>query len=580
MKRSMAENSGRRNLATLAGLACISELAYLTVVCSSQSLHEAGTGGHSLLTLLALFAATFAVYLLAIRVAARATQGGPLLGLVVGAGIVFRLTLLLSDPIEEIDLYRYLWDGSVLTQGISPFRYSPQQVLAADPQTELPDDLACLVRLRDSAPEMTTVLKKVHFGELPTIYPPVSQAIFALCAWATPRTASLFVRLTLMKAWFVGFDLATLLLVIRLLRFTDRPVGLSVVYAWCPLVVKEIANSGHLDALAYFLTTLAISLAVRGLFAPQTHWPRWWSAAGASAVLALACGAKLYPVILLPLFVVSFQRKQGWRCALISCLTFAVGLTPLAWPMLPHSRSAPGAETTIDFDPVQVALRTDDSPPVPPQQVSLEPRDPSESLQAFLGEWEMNDFLFLILIENIRPTAQLPRGEVAWFSVIPEKWRLSLIQFAKPLLGIDARRIPFFLTRAATSVGFVVLAVWLAARARHVEEPGAWLSAAFLTVAWFWLLLPTLNPWYWTWALPLLTFVRNRTWLVMSGLVFLYYFRFWLTHHFAATPLLGTAYTGPLFFDYLVTWLEFGPWLATLMASVRLASSSAALKQA
>src|SRR5579872_2664779 len=202
---SSADCSNRRALLALAGLAGGSELIYLAVVLSAQSLHAAGTGGHSLLTLLALFGAAFGMYLLAVRIASRARQCRGLVGLIVAASVLFRLTLLFSDPIEEIDLYRYLWDGSVLAEGISPFRYSPQQVLAADAESHLPDDLQQLVALRDSAPEMTTILKRVHFGELPTIYPPVSQAVFALSAWLTPRTASLFVRMTLMKAWFVGF---------------------------------------------------------------------------------------------------------------------------------------------------------------------------------------------------------------------------------------------------------------------------------------------------------------------------------------------------------------------------------------
>jgi len=566
MSHATADVCGRRSLTALAGLALISELAYLAVVFSSQSLHETGTGGHSLLTLLALFAGTFGVYLLAIRIASLAPQDGRLTWLIVGSAVMFRLTLLFSDPIEEIDLYRYLWDGSVTIQGISPFRYSPHQVLAAATEAELPDDLARLVSLRDSAPEMTTILKKVHFGELPTIYPPVSQAVFAVSAWLTPPAASLWVRMTVMKALFVGFDLGTLVLVVRLLRLTGRPVGWSVIYAWCPLVIKEIANSGHLDALAFFLATLAIERAVAIVYRPAGSPPRMRTGAIPSALLALACGAKLYPVILLPLFVFTFGRKLGWKYAGIACLVFAAVLTPLAWPMLPSTGRAPDDDMTR-FDPAQVAPRTDDAPPVPPQSVSMAPRDPSESLRAFLGQWEMNDFLFLVIIENIRPTASLPSGEVAWFSVVPEDWRLSVIQTTESLLGIEARRIPFFLTRAITSAGFIVLACWLGWRASGDDDRASWLSAAFLTVAWFWLLLPTLNPWYWTWAIPLLPFARNRAWLLVSGLAFLYYFRFWLAHHYSGSPLLGTNYAGPMYFDFVVTWIEFGPWFVLLFVS-------------
>lgn len=563
MTHSAADFGGRRSLAVLAGLAFVSELAYLAVVSSSQSLHETGTGGQSLLTLLALFAGTFGIYLFAIRIAGRAPQDGRLFWTIVASGLIFRLTLLLSDPIEEIDLYRYLWDGSVVTQGVSPFRYSPHQVLAASADADLPDDLARLVKLRDSAPEMATILKKIHFGELPTIYPPVSQAVFGLCAWLTPTTASLFVRLTLMRAWFDVFDLGTLFLVIRLLRFTGRPIGLSLVYAWCPLVIKEIGNSGHLDSLAFFLATLAIYLAISALFRPAGSRPRITTAAVASIILALACGAKLYPIIFLPLFVFSFQKRLGWKCTIASAVAFAAVLVSVAWPMLP--RQSPIIQTT-EFDPAQVIPQSDDAPPVPPQEVSTVPRDPSESLQAFLGEWEMNDFLFLIVIENLRPTADLPPQEAAWFSIVPEQWRLNVIQKTRSWSGIDSGRVPFFMTRAITSAVFITLACWLAWRARAIEEPTRWLSAAFLTVAWFWLLLPTQNPWYWTWSLPLLPFARNRTWLLMSGLAFVYYFRFWLMHHFPGTSVLGTNYAGPIFFDYIVTWLEFGPWYVLLIA--------------
>lgn len=557
----------RRSLIGLVCLAGISELAYLAVVISSQSLHETGTGSHSLLILLALFAGAFAAYLIAIRIAGRVRQDGRLVLLIVGAGVLFRLTLLVSDPIEEIDLYRYLWDGSVITQGVSPFRYTPQQVLAASVNDDLPQDLARLVRLRDSSPELTAILKKVHFGELPTIYPPVGQAVFALCAWTTPPDASLFVRMTLMRAWFVAFDLGTLGLVILLLRIAGQPLGLSLIYAWCPLVFKEVANSGHLDSLAFFLATLSLALTVGAVFRSPARGcaSAILMSVGASAVLALACGAKLYPIIFLPLLLLTFQKRHGWRCAIVASLAFAATIVPLAWPMLPD-RDRIATTETLEFDAAQVVPLPDDSPPVPPQQVGTTPRDPSQSLRAFLGEWEMNDFLFLILIENLRPTTDLSRNEVAWFSVVPERSRLGLIQRAEAWLRVGPSRAPFFLARGITSIAFVIVAGWLAWRARSFSDPTDWLAIAFLTVAWFWLLLPTLNPWYWTWAIPLLPFARGRAWLLMSGLVFLYYLRFWLMHHFPDAPVLATRYNGPLFFDYVVVWLEFFPWFVVLTA--------------
>jgi hypothetical protein len=204
-----------------------------------------------------------------------------------------------------------------------------------------------------------------------------------------------------------------------------------------------------------------------------------------------------------------------------------------------------------------------------------EPREPGQGLSAFLSQWEMNDFLFLLVMENLRPYSQLTPDEKAWFSIVPERSREALIAGVRNHVGIEARRVPYFLSRAATMLAFGALAAWLAWRARPASGPVEWLGAAFLTVAWFWLLQPTANPWYWTWALPLLPFARNRAWFALSGLAFLYYLRFWLTYHFPDTPVLGTRYPGPTFFDYVVTWLEFAPWFAWLAVSTRRARDAA-----
>jgi hypothetical protein len=552
-----------RSLLWLAGLGCVSWLAYLAIAFSAQSLHEAGSGRQSLLGLLALFGCAFACYIAAIRLALRAPQTRPLLILIVIAGILCRVTLLFSNSIEEIDLYRYLWDGAVVTQGVSPFRYAPQQVLAATDDGTLPPDLERLVRLRDESPEMTVILKRVHFGELPTIYPPVSQAAFAVCAWLTPRNASLPARMVLMKAWFVAFDLATLLLVIRLLALAGQPPGMALIYAWCPLLIKEIANSGHLDALAFFLAAAAAYLAAQVLYFPARLRSPRWTAVFAATLLALAAGAKLYPVILVPLFAGTLIRRRGWRFAFMPALAFGLVAAILARPMWPAA-DRDGSQPEHQFDAAQVALLPDNAPPAPPQEVATDARDPSQSLRAFLTEWEMNDFLFLIVIENLQPTAALAPGQTAWFSIVPESWRAKLNSFAASSLAVEEARAPFLLARALTFAVFAAIAIWVAWCAATAGTVGEWFNAAFLTVAWFWLLLPTQNPWYWTWTLPFLPFARSRVWLAMSGLAFVYYVRFWLLYQFPTTPLAGTSFAGPMFFDYVVVWLEYAPWFAWL----------------
>jgi hypothetical protein len=545
-------------------LAVVSALAYAAIAVSGQSLHEESSDGHSLLVILGLFAVCFACYLAAVRIAVRTPPSKTSLRIILGGALVFRGLLLFADPIEEIDIYRYLWDGAVSTSGVNPFRYAPQQVLAADPEDDLPADLAKLASLRDRSPALAEVLNRVHFGELPTIYPPVSQAVFALAAVMTPDSASVRARMTIVKAWFCGFDLLTIVVVARLLRLVGRPDTAVTIYAWCPLVIKELTNSGHLDSLAVFLTTLSCYLGAKALFlttSPSGDRSRCGRMSGvlwAAFFLGLAAGAKLYPVVLAPLLLGAIAVRRTGKETLVAALLFTATAAVVLSPMLPTSASPPWKP------PASVEQADFVLPPLPPEEIDLSPRDPSQSLRAFLSYWEMNDFLFLLVVENVRPEAHLPPDRRAWFSVLPESWRCELARGLNRALPVDVELAPFALARILTAAVFSVLALSFARRAARSSSVETFLQHAFLTIAWFWLLLPTGNPWYWTWAMPLLPFARSRAWLTLSGLVMLYYLRFWLVHHFASAPVLGTGYSGALFFDYVVTWVEYGPWLAAL----------------
>jgi hypothetical protein len=161
----------------------------------------------------------------------------------------------------------------------------------------------------------------------------------------------------------------------------------------------------------------------------------------------------------------------------------------------------------------------------------------------------------------------LPPHQRAWFSVVPERWRTALVGALVDTLGLDRDIAPFVFTRAVTSLVFLVLAGFFAWRGARWDTAEGFLRYGFLTIAWFWLLLPTGNPWYWTWAMPLLPFARSRAWLALSGLAMLYYLRFWLVYHFPDAGVVGTRYAGGLFFDYVVAWLEFAPFFVALASS-------------
>ena len=250
----------------LVGTGVISLLMYVGLAWLSRRF-DYGTPGpeRPILTALLLLAALFGLYLFQVALVFRRSEredepddGLPsATGIVVGFAILFRAVLLLSEPIQEVDAYRYVWDGKVIAAGVSPFRYSPDEVMAAD-AAHPDDELAALARVRDRSHANRRILSRVHFGELTTVYPPVSQTVFAVAALVTPDRTSVQNQLRIMKCFIVAFDLGTLWLLMRLLMRVGRPAEWSIVYGWCPLVMKEFANSGHLDSIAVFFTTWSL----------------------------------------------------------------------------------------------------------------------------------------------------------------------------------------------------------------------------------------------------------------------------------------------------------------------------------
>ena len=93
--------------------------------------------------------------------------------------------------------YRYIWDGAATLEGASPYRYSPEQVLSVKPDAHLAGRPATPGRLlREKNAALGTILSRVHYGELPTIYPPVSQAVFAIAVFVTPARADVFTHIS------------------------------------------------------------------------------------------------------------------------------------------------------------------------------------------------------------------------------------------------------------------------------------------------------------------------------------------------------------------------------------------------
>ena len=229
------------------------------------------------------FVSLFAVAGVAYAVAAtwvvrRPPTGRTALAAILGAAVVFRLVLLPTPPSLSTDLYRYLWDGRLQVQGVSPYR--------------LPPDAPELTAYRDAV-----VYPRLNHRSWRTVYPPGAQLVFRAMARLAPASVLAF------KALIVAVDLVTLCCLAGWLGALGRPRAWVLLYAWHPLVVVELAGTGHLDAVVLLTSVLALWAATRG----REGWAGAW--------VGLGTLVKLYPLLLLPAV---WQRRPGR--ALVACL--------------------------------------------------------------------------------------------------------------------------------------------------------------------------------------------------------------------------------------------------------------------
>lgn len=352
------------------------------------------------------------------------------------------------------------------------------------------------------------------------------------------------------KGVLLLFDLATVLLVMGLLRNLNQPPARALAYAWCPLVLKEFANTGHLDAIAVCLTVAMFwlltfprrennSTSVANQFPLRPQWSDWLAAAlWGGAVLA-----KLYPVVLAPVLLAFWWRRVRWRTGGLIAVFVLVVLG--GFGLLPPVSKVPEAETVATAD-----------------------HSSFSGLGEFLRRWEMNDLLFSIVYENVRLRPPEYTDQAPWYSAVPSAARERLnAALAKTVslagLNVPTNRLAFLFTQALAAGTLLVLAGALASRRWPDDPRETLLRRAFLCLAWLWFLSATQNPWYWTWALPLVVFV-SRAWLLVSGCALIYYLRFWFVHQFPDATLPG-GLTGMRLFDEVVVWIEHVPPLVAVL---------------
>ncbi len=217
------------------------------------------------------------------------------LPVLLGFALAIRLGLVWHDPVLSDDLYRYVWEGRVWLAGHNPFVEAPNS--------------AALAALRDG-----DIWPRINHPEVPTIYPPGAQALFAL-------NALLGGGAVLLRVIFIGVEFACVAAVIKVSKPSVPMLGL---YLLNPLVIVESAWSGHIDVLAVALLVLGVLLWEKGR-------------RGAGLLVGLSIATKFLGVIGLACMALAPLRKRETWVSRLSMVLVAASVVVLSYaPCLPE----------------------------------------------------------------------------------------------------------------------------------------------------------------------------------------------------------------------------------------------------
>jgi hypothetical protein len=442
---------------------------------------------------LALYFALFALYAGAVALVLKHLDDNVSLWIILAFGLLFRAAIFPSNQIQEDDVYRYLWDGKVFAHGINPYEYPPKlagtfkflQIREPEEFKRLYDErnareLEQLYNLKWENPAALSFYERVNHPDVPSIYPPLAQHVFRAVHWVRPDS------ILAMRSAFLLFDLGALVFIILTLEVLGKNRNLCLIYFWSPLIIKETFNSTHLDIIGIAFLCASLYFFVRTRFSAATFF------------LALSVLGKLYPIILLPLYLKETikSKNTAWASANAALFLLVIGLV---------------------YSPfLDIGMKA------------------FAGLGAYAARWQNNDSLFAILLFI--------------FESVPG---LQAVSFYSVNLAV-------FLTKATVASTLLGTVAYLLFRQKNNAGELSGLRDIFLMMGLVFLLSPVQNPWYLGWVVPFLCFFPRNSWILLTGLVGLYYLDFYFVYQEVKQ------------YSSWIAWVEYPPFYILLARELSL----------
>ncbi|WP_034260782.1 hypothetical protein [Altibacter lentus] len=216
----------------------------------------------------------------------------------VGFGVAFRLVFMGGLPNLSQDFYRFLWDGRLLAQGLSPYLFTPESYM------QLPSSFAAEIPQATELYKGMGSLNASHYSN----YPPMNQLFFAIAAAISG--SSIIGSVITLRLLLIVADLGILFIGQRLLKRLALDSYVIFWYFLNPFVIIELTGNLHFEGAMLFFLILFLYLLYRGLW-------QW-----AAAAMAVSISVKLIPLLFLPILFKWFQTGTSRTKGVMQLLLF------------------------------------------------------------------------------------------------------------------------------------------------------------------------------------------------------------------------------------------------------------------
>lgn len=215
-----------------------------------------------------------------------------------GIGVFFRLIFIFAIPNLSQDFYRFLWDGRLVAQGVSPYLFTPTMFFENSLTLDtIPGLLAGAEVTMPQAHLLYSGMGSLSAGNFSN-YMPLNQFIFAIAAIFTEY--SVIGSVLILRIFIILADVGILFYGQRILKRLEVSRRNIYWYFLNPFIIIELTGNLHFEGVMLFFLLWGLY----SLFKGKYIW--------AATIIGISISVKLLPLLLLPLFINYFYNTKRY----------------------------------------------------------------------------------------------------------------------------------------------------------------------------------------------------------------------------------------------------------------------------